>query len=412
MVFQCQRDSFQKEYTTKVESIEKTENGSIEVTFADTVFFPEGGGQPNDEGLFTKSTDQQEFKVKNVIRRGPKAIHILSDDNDPLANLKVNDEVAQKINWERRYDHMQQHSAQHLITALFERECNYNTKAWWLGTDSSYIELDGDIKTPEMQKIEKLCNDYISQAIPVNLAIFEKPEDAGDEVTRASRGLPVDLSGPIRVIKIEGIDSNMCCGTHVKNLAQLQVIKLMSIEKGKGKVLVHFLAGNRVIKKLDDAYHREMDLNVLLNGGPDYHNDLIKKLQTTAKYSQKTIQKLSRELAAILAQQVNDQPNPKPYYFLHRSDGVEIDFANTFLRNAKPKSQIFFFITITDGIDSKSGSLVLQGSPEDVDALGGEITKILDGKGNGKNGRFNAKVTKLNKLKECEAFVKKYFENK
>jgi len=148
------------------------------------------------------------------------------------------------------------------------------------------------------------------------------------------------------------------------------------------------------------------------SGGADYHKDLIKKLQTTSKNSLKTIQKLSRELAIILAQQVNDLPDPKPYYFLHRSDGVEIDFSNTFLRNAKPKRQIFFFITISDGIDSKSGSLVLQGASEDVDALGGEIAKILDGKGNGKNGRFQAKVNKLNKLKECEEFVKKYFENK
>lgn len=115
-----------------------------------------------------------------------------------------------------------------------------------------------------MKDIEKLSNDYISQAVPVNVAIFEKPEDAGDEVTRASRGLPVDLSGPIRVIKIEGIDSNMCCGTHVRNLAQLQVIKLMSIEKAKGKIMVHFLAGNRVIRKLEDAYQRELELNLLL----------------------------------------------------------------------------------------------------------------------------------------------------
>lgn len=117
-------------------------------------------------------------------------------------------------------------------------------------------------------------------------------------------------------------------------------------------------------------------------------------------------------MATALAQQLNEIPNPKPYYFLHRNDGVEIDFANTFLRNAKPKSQVFVFITISDGIDTKSGSLVLQGCPEDVDALGPEIAKILDGKGNGKNGRFQAKVMKLNKLKECEEFVKKYFGNK
>jgi Ser-tRNA(Ala) deacylase AlaX len=96
-------------------------------------FILSGGGQPNDEGTIIKLTDQQEFQVKNVIRKGPKAIHVLSDGNDPLVNLKVGDEVSQKINWDRRFDHMQQHSAQHLITALFEKEYNYNTKGKWMG---------------------------------------------------------------------------------------------------------------------------------------------------------------------------------------------------------------------------------------------------------------------------------------
>jgi misacylated tRNA(Ala) deacylase len=149
---------------------------------------------------------------------------------------------------------------------------------------------------------------------------------------------------------------------------------------------------------------------IFSSGGPESHADLIKKLQTTNRNGQKTIQKLSKELATHLARMLNDDPNPPPFFFLHRSDGVEMDFATTFLKNAKPK--IFYFVTIADGIDSKSGSLVLQGDAVDVDAISGEAAKILDGKGNGKNGRFQAKVTKLNKLKDCEVFVKKYFENK
>lgn len=133
-----------------------------------------------------------------------------------------------------------------------------------MGSESSYIEIDGDVMPDDMQKIESLCNDYISQALAVNVEIFETPEDAGDDVTRASRGLPVDIAGPIRVVKIDGIDSNMCCGTHVKNLAQLQVVKLMSVEKMKAKVLIHFLAGNRVIRKLEVMHQRESELNLLL----------------------------------------------------------------------------------------------------------------------------------------------------
>lgn len=207
--------------------------------------------------------EEKKLEVFSVIRKGPEAIHAIESAGDEVP-LSVGDEVVQTVNWERRHDHMQQHSGQHLISALFEQEYNYNTKAWWLGAESSYIEIEAkSITDEEMKRIEKLSNSYIAQAVPVNVQIFDSPESAGDEVSRASRGLPLDLSGPIRVINIEGVDSNMCCGTHVTNLAQLQVIKLMNIEKTKLKTFVHFLVGNRVIKKLETSFQRELQFNLL-----------------------------------------------------------------------------------------------------------------------------------------------------
>lgn len=228
--------------------------------------FPEGGGQPNDRGnVILKTADgQQKFDVVNVIRKGSSAVHFIENAGNDF-DLKVGDEVVQHVDWVRRHDHMQQHSGQHLISALFEKEFNYNTRAWWLGGESSYIEIEGkNITDEEMQKIERQCNDFIAQALPVNVQIYETADCAGDEVSRASRGLPVDLSGPIRVINIEGVDSNMCCGTHVTNLAQLQMVKLMNIEKTKGKTFVHFLVGNRVLKKLESSFQREIQFNLLL----------------------------------------------------------------------------------------------------------------------------------------------------
>lgn len=171
--------------------------------------FPEGGGQPTDHGsIFVKSDEgEKEIKVLSVVRKGPEALHEIDISN--AADLSVGDHVLQILDWERRFDHMQQHSGQHLISALFEKEYKYNTKAWWLGTDSSYIEIDGkSITEEEMKRIEQMSNSLIAQALPVNVQIYETPECAGDEVTRASRGLPIDLSGPIRVINIEGVDSS------------------------------------------------------------------------------------------------------------------------------------------------------------------------------------------------------------
>ena len=286
MVFKCQTDSFLKEFVTKVAKVEKSDDGKFLVNFEvscasilfisftdiytislqDTILFPEGGGQPTDRGTIVLKSGEQEKKLQvlNVIRKGPEAIHSI-EATDGETQLAVGDEVLQVVDWDRRHDHMQQHSGQHLISALFEKEFNYNTKAWWLGGESSYIELDNkNITEEEMKKIENMSNTYIAQAIPVNVQIYETPECAGDEVTRASRGLPLDLSGPIRVINIEGVDSNMCCGTHVTNLAQLQLIKLMNIEKTKGKTFVHFLVGNRVLKKLESSFQREVQFTLLI----------------------------------------------------------------------------------------------------------------------------------------------------
>lgn len=109
---------------------------------------------------------------------------------------------------------------------------------------------------------------------------------------------------------------------------------------------------------------------------------------------------------------MSNESDPLPYYSLHRNDGVDMDFVNNFLRAAKPKKPVFFFFTIFDAIDSKSGTLILQGNAEDVDALGNEIVTLLDGKGNGKNGRLQGKVINLKKIKDCEKLIQKHFESK
>lgn len=141
--------------------------------------------------------------------------------------------------------------------------------------------------------------------------------------------------------------------------------------------------------------------------------ELLKKLQTSLKSSQKTVQKLSDEIAVKCAEELNaNQNGERKFFSLHRKDGVSIDFANTFLRTAKVDKDFFLFITIADGIDSKTGSLVMQGDPKDIAALADPVCKVLGGKGNGKNNRYQAKVTQLNKIKECETLIEEHFRVK
>uniref|UniRef100_A0A182NKU8 Threonyl/alanyl tRNA synthetase SAD domain-containing protein n=1 Tax=Anopheles dirus TaxID=7168 RepID=A0A182NKU8_9DIPT len=306
---------------------------------------------------------------------------------------------------------MQQHSGQHLITAVFDREFKYGTKSWWLGSESSYIDLEAkDVSQEQLDKVETICNQLVVDCTPVRVNVYEPNDPAlQTDVTRATRGLPEDVSGPLRVVTIEGIESNMCCGTHVRNLSQLQSIKLLGVEKAKGKCLIHFVVGGRVLRKLSECYDREIQLNVLLNGGPASHIDLAKKLQSTVRATQRIAKKLSTELATVEAEKLNGLRDAAPrYVFLHRSDGSDSDFISTFLRMVK-LPDCFFFLTNADTDGSGKGQLVLQGKADDVAKLGPEICALLDGKGNGKGTRFNAKVNKLKSLPQCEKLVRDHF---
>lgn len=138
----------------------------------------------------------------------------------------------------------------------------------------------------------------------------------------------------------------------------------------------------------------------------------MKKIQTNLKLAQKAQKLLAREVATKIAEELNADPNPKKFYSLHRNDGVDMDFVNTFLRVAKSKTT-FYFITVADATDPKSGSLLINGEVEDVAALGDQICQLLCGKGNGKGSRFQARISiQLSKIKECEKLIESHFASK
>lgn len=400
MVFQCQRDSYLKEYATTVVSCKpvkqefvqegkKKKVDCFEVTFEDTVLFPEGGGQPDDRGCVDG------VPVLRVMRRGGEAIHFLE------SALEVGKKVIQNVDWLRRHDHMQQHSAQHLISALGEDMFGYATGSWYLGDPVSYIELNTpSIKPEEVVLLENTCNEKLSKAIPVTVAEY----DVGDPRLNEShtRGLPDDVVGPVRVVTIEGVDNNMCCGTHVSNLADIQAIKLLYTEKGKAnKVLLYFVAGSRVLRYLGECVSRERQLNNILHTCPTDHISRIEKTQKDLKCSLKSLKDAFKDLAICEGQKfLTENPLPK-VFFHHRRDG-DMDYLGTIINEINDES---VFKVLTAGEDKGAGTLVVHGPQDLVSQIGPKLCEILEGKGGGKT-RFTGKVNRLGKRKEAEKYVR------
>ncbi|XP_044274581.1 alanyl-tRNA editing protein Aarsd1-like isoform X1 [Varanus komodoensis] len=403
MAFMCQRDSWLQQFSTQVVSCcpaeLSTETGGKKHTLCgfyvileDTILFPEGGGQPDDQGLIN------DIPVLRVIRQGPDALHFIQTPLEPGSTVQV------VLNWDRRYDHMQQHSGQHLITALADLMFGFKTTSWELGRQRSTIELDTTAMTAEqVAALEQSVNEKIRAHIPV--VVKELEVDDPDIKLVRSRGLPDDHTGPVRIISIEGIDANMCCGTHVSNLSDLQVIKLLGTEKGKkNKINLVFLAGNRVLKALERSYATEKAMTSLLKNGPEEHVEAVKRLQNSLKQLQKSNLNLLRDLAVLTAQKLKSNLAQERVFVLHRKDG-DSEFMNI-IANEIGTEETLLFLSVGD--EKASGLFLLTGPPEAVEELGPRVAELLEGKGAGKNGRYQGKAKRMSQRAEVEALLWKF----
>ncbi|XP_035001220.1 alanyl-tRNA editing protein Aarsd1 [Hippoglossus stenolepis] len=403
MAFQCQRDCYLQEFDTSVVSccpaeLKQEVNGKKEtvkgfnVKLQDTILFPEGGGQPDDHGLIG------DVPVLRVTRQGPEAVHFVTSP------LEVSQEVHVKVDWERRFDHMQQHSGQHLITALADSMFGYKTTSWELGRQRSTIELDTPcVKPAQLQALEEVVNEKIRAHVPVTVQLLSI-DDPGVEKVR-SRGLPEDHAGPIRIVDIEGVDANMCCGTHVSNLSHLQVIKLLGTEKGKkNKTNLIFLVGNRVLKYAEKSYSTERSLVSLLKTGPDEHVEAVDKLQKSGKLLQKTNLSLLRDMAILIAQNFKNDPQRGNFFTLHKKEG-DNEFMNIIANELNTEETLVF---LSVGEEKGPGLFLLAGPSGQVTKMGPRVLEMLQGKGAGKNGRFQGKANSLARRGEVEALLQQH----
>ncbi|KAI8870252.1 ThrRS/AlaRS common domain-containing protein, partial [Ramicandelaber brevisporus] len=293
----CQRDSYQRTLDAIVVECKPsaTQPGHFEVTLDDTVLFPEGGGQPADHGTIDGTP------VVTVQRRGLSAVHVVPKQLAEGTSVKL------EVDYTRRFDVMQQHTGQHLITAVIEKELGLRTVSWSLGSEISYIELDSGAKGKQAPTIDQIAtaeahiDEYIRASLPISVATITKSDISSSTGVSLDK-LPDDLAGSgdlaVRVVSIGDMDRNPCCGTHMQNSAHLQSIKLLHMERvSGGNVKLHFVAGGRVLQLLGKLHDHSRTLTGLLSGGVDMQVDAVKRLQDSARAATKSTTRLSRELA-------------------------------------------------------------------------------------------------------------------
>ncbi|CEG78002.1 hypothetical protein RMATCC62417_12671 [Rhizopus microsporus] len=403
----CQKNTFAQELSTVcIECTDKpNKHGFYEIKLQDTVLFPEGGGQPSDTGFIDS------VQVFQVERRGLAHVHLTK------APVEVGKTVHVKVDWDLRWDHVQQHSGQHLLSAVLEREpYNLDTLCWNLGKKYSYVEVPAGKQavkiTPELlNSVEKAVNRLILEDAPVITHVQEHDEDNKPD------SLPDDYTGGgvIRTIEIKGLDLNPCCGTHVSRLGQLQSMKLLHTENVRGgNVRIFFLFGQRVLDFLDASYVITRRLTNLLSGPQESFIESVQKIQQQSRDHMKRAKRLLESLAKYTADEVSEALKKNQYAIVYKEEG-DLDFLSmvaNIIRDRKLIDEHDQKVVILAAGDKKQGGpIIVTGSDNDlVQKTGKIITSTLSGVKGGGKGRWQGRAqswSEIDKLMAAMAFSAK-----
>jgi alanyl-tRNA synthetase len=260
-----------------------------------SAFYPTSGGQPFDKGILTATS--RAGAVLDI-----PIDEVEEDEQGEVWHLTAKPLVAgtpvrASIDWRRRLDHMQQHSGQHLLSAVFSRELAANTVSFHLGDETSTIDLAASSLDPsQLERIERIANELVAEDRPFSIQTITRKE--AEELLAAGqlRKLP-EREGDIRLIEIEGIDLNACGGTHVRSTGQIGGLALRSTEKVRNGLRVEFVCGLRAIAAARQDFATLTAAAAALSVGRADLPESIQRLQAEQKQAAKERQRLREELA-------------------------------------------------------------------------------------------------------------------
>lgn len=279
-------DCYLREFEARVLKIEPGPKG-FRVYLDRSAFYPESGGQPMDRGNLAG------LPVLEVVDEGETIAHAL--EQKPETEL-----VKGEIDWPRRFDHMQQHTGQHLLSAAFEKAGNYKTASFHLGAGISSSDLDSDrLGHRQIEEAEDLANQVVFENRPVK--IFFRP---AAEASALDLRKPALREGDVRLVEVEKFDLTACGGTHVSRTGAVGLILVRKFERMKGHMRVEFLCGERALKAARRDFQVLSQAARLFSGSLEDVPALISKQSEELRAALRTREILTERLAQTQAREL------------------------------------------------------------------------------------------------------------
>ena len=373
-------DSHLSRFESRVTSCVKAKEGWA-VTLEATAFYPEGGGQACDLGTLGG------IAVTDVREQGEDVVHFC------VAPLEVGSTVAGILDYARRFDLMQQHTGEHIVSGIIHRWYGFHNVGFHMGEHLIEIDFDGRIPAGDLAKIEAEAN----RALWLNLGIqcwYPSEEELPNVFYRTKKQLP----WPVRIVEVPGFDSCACCGTHLKSTGEVGIIKLFSETALRGGSRIEMACGGRALEILNRVYEQNRLVSQAFSA----------KIFETGAAAQKMNEALAAEKFKTAGLQKRLFRTTAESYVnsgdvLHIEEGLDPgsvrELADMIAEVCGGTASVF------SGSDHAGYSYCLASRTDDLRPLGKEMNQALTGRGGGKPGfqQGSVKATR----QEIEAFFKK-----
>lgn len=267
------KDAMMKEFTAQVVKTGKDDTGNF-IVLDNTVFYPTGGGQPHDTGWINDVEIIDVEKINEEIR------HYTAAD---VSN--ISGEISGKLHWSRRFDHMQQHAGQHILSAAFVELFDMATVSFHLGTELVTIDLNvGEVSEDQLAAVEKRANEIILENRPIETKWVTK-----EELAQYNLRKDVKVDEDIRLVIIPDYDYNGCGGTHPTSTGQVGLLKILATEKMKKQIRIHFVCGSRVLQQLAMRKQVLSDVARQLSASEEEAANALRKFTKAAKQTEKSL---------------------------------------------------------------------------------------------------------------------------
>jgi alanyl-tRNA synthetase len=240
-------DTYQTGFTATVLECRPRKNG-YEVVLDRTCFYPEGGGQPGDQGTLGTVT------VTDTHEKDGQVLHYTDGP------LEVGTTVTGEIDWDRRFDLMQQHSGEHMVSGVVHRIYGYDNVGFHMGADMVTIDFSGILTEAQLQEVEQEVNRRIWENSTVK-CWYPDSETLAALPYRSKKA----LTGAVRIVEFPGADICACCGTHVRMTGEIGLVKLLTVQKFHSGVRVEMLSGQRAYAYLSEIQAQNRQISQLLS---------------------------------------------------------------------------------------------------------------------------------------------------